>query len=162
MRRFGCDAVIALGLLVLCAELYRETYNFRVPPFSTMSTATWPRFVLILLALLSAALLAQSLWHRPSTAPSGMPSDELPLQASHRNALICFGLFAAFLVALDWLGMLLAGVAFVLIMQEAMGPRDMRSRLVHLLIAIVSVGGMWAVFTFALRVILPEGVLLRW
>jgi hypothetical protein len=81
--------------------------------------------------------------------------------ASHRNALICFGLFAAFLASMHWLGMLIGGVLFVFLMQEMMGPRDLRSRLAHVAIAVVAVGGMWALFTFALRVFLPEGTLLR-
>jgi putative tricarboxylic transport membrane protein len=161
MRRIGTDAIIGLVLLVLCAELYRETFDFRVPPFATMSTGTWPRFVLILVALLSIALLVQSLLGRPAVATSGPPAEQAAKPASHRNALVCFGLFAIFLTSLHWLGMLIAGIAFVFLMQELMGPRDLKSRLAHLAIAVVSVGAMWAVFTFALRVILPEGTLLR-
>jgi putative tricarboxylic transport membrane protein len=161
MRRIGPDAIIGCVLLVLSAELYRETFNFRIPPFATMSTGTWPRFVLILLALLSVLLLVQSLLQRLPAAPAGGGPTPDGGVRSHRNALVCFGLFAAFLVSLHWLGMLIAGMAFVFLMQEIMGPRDFKSRLVHLAIAVVSVGGMWAVFTFALRVILPEGVLLR-
>ena len=61
MRRIGIDGVIGLVLLVLCAELYRESYYFRVPQFATMSPSTWPRFLLILLATLSIVLLAQAL-----------------------------------------------------------------------------------------------------
>jgi hypothetical protein len=162
MRRLNPDALIGGVLLVLCVELFRETYNFRIPPFATMSTGTWPRFVLVLLAVLSVALIAQALLQPRSEPPIDSP---LPTATaswmSHRNALICFGLFAVFLVTLPWLGMLLGGVAFVFLMQELMGPRDAKSRVIHLAISIIAVGGMWAVFTFALRVILPEGVLLR-
>ncbi|HXF53405.1 MAG TPA: tripartite tricarboxylate transporter TctB family protein [Hyphomicrobiaceae bacterium] len=159
MRRPATDAVIGLVLLVLCAELYRETFHFRVPPFATMSVGAWPRFVLVVLALLCVGLIVQAMTRRTdalaaSSAPSARP-------ISHRNALICFGLFAAFLVSLHWLGMLIAGVLFVFIMQEMMGPRSFRSRLFHAAIALVAVGGMWSLFTFALRVILPEGLLLR-
>ena len=164
MRRIGADAIIALLLLVLCAELYRETFNFRVPPFTTMSTGTWPRFVLIALAALCVMMLMQSLL-RPAPVrrldSEGEAAVEPDKPVSHRNALICFGMFAAFLVSLHWLGMLIAGVAFVFLMQELMGPRDMKSHFVHAAIALVAVGGMWAVFTFALRVILPEGMILR-
>jgi hypothetical protein len=158
MRRINSDGIVGLALIVICAELFRETYNFRVPPFATMSTATWPRVVLIVLAMLAVALLIQSMRQAPVASGSAV---ETPPLASHRNAVICFGLFAAFLVSLHWLGMLIAGFVFVFLMQELMGPRDMKSRLVHVAIAAVSVGGMWAVFTFALRVILPEGILVR-
>lgn len=165
MRRIGADAIIALLLLVVCAELYRETFYFRVPQFATMSTGTWPRFVLIALAALCVIMLVQTLL--ASTPVRRLDSEggaaaERGKPVSHRNALICFGMFAAFLLSLHWLGMLIAGVAFVFLMQELMGPRDMKSRVVHVAIALVSVGGMWAVFTFALRVILPEGMILRY
>jgi len=106
-------------------------------------------------------------FYADNTGPSTnhLPPDNVKVEpgkpVSHRNALICFGMFAAFLLSLHWLGMLIAGAAFVFLMQEFMGPRDMKSRIVHAAIAFVSVGGMWAVFTFALRVILPEGTILR-
>lgn len=164
MRRIGADAIVALLLLVLCAELYRETFNFRAPSFATMSPGTWPRFVIIALAALCMIMLIQSLlWPAPVRRldSEGEAAEESAKPMSHRNALICFGIFAAFLLSLHWLGMLIAGVAFVFLMQELMGPRDMKSRLVHAAIAFVSVGGMWAVFTFALRVVLPEGMILR-
>ena len=164
MRRIGADAIIALLLLVMCAELYRESFNFRVPPFATMSPGNWPRIVLVALAVLCVIMLTQALL-RPAPVRRLNAEGEAVLEpgrpVSHRNALICFGLFSAFLVSLNWLGMLIAGVAFVFLMQELMGPRGMRARVVHAAIAIVAVGGMWTVFTFALRVILPEGVILR-
>ena len=112
MRRIGADAIVALLLLVVCAELYRETYNFRVPPFETMSTGTWPRLILVALAALSIIMLVQSLL---SPAPvrrlnaEGEAVVEPDKPVSHRNALICFGMFAAFLASLHWLGMLIAG-----------------------------------------------------
>lgn len=161
MRRIGTDAIIGLVLLVMCAELYRETFHFRIPPFTTMSTGAWPRFVLVILALLSVAMIVQSLIRPPKSATADAPAELPATTVSHRNALICFGLFAAFLVSMHWLGMLIAGILFVFVMQEMMGLRDMKSRLVHMAIAVVAVGGMWSVFTFALRVILPEGMLLR-
>jgi hypothetical protein len=159
MRRFSTDAIIALVLLVACAELYRETFNFRTVAFATMSSAVWPRFVILLLAAFSAALLGKEVFSLAGTG--GASGGKAPPPISYRTAAICFGLFATFLIVTPWLGMLIAGLLYVFVMQEVLGPRDMKSRLVHLAIAAVSVGGMWAVFTFALRVILPQGELLR-
>lgn len=161
MRRFSADAIMALVLLVISAELYRETFHFRNVPFATMSTSTWPRFVIVLLAVLCGALLVKSLSSQAGLAGAAAPAGQQGKSISHRTAAICFGLFAAFLAVTPWLGMLIAGILYVFIMQEVLGPRDFKSRLVHLAIAVVSVGGMWSVFTFALRVILPQGVLLR-
>lgn len=161
MRKFNADAIIALVLLVASAELYRETFAFRAAPFATMSTSTWPRFVLILLGALSLAMLFQSLSARVRAEGEADPASKGAKNISHRTAAICFGLFAAFLAVTPWLGMLIAGILYVFIMQEVLGPRDFKSRMLHLAIAVVSVGGMWAVFTFALRVMLPAGNLFR-
>lgn len=161
MRKFNADAIIALVLLIASAELYRETFAFRAAPFATMSTSTWPRFVIILLAVLCVALLVQSLSAQSRTASADGHAGKAAKPISHRTALICFGLFAAFLLVTPWLGMLVAGVLYVFVMQEVLGPRDFKSRMLHLAIAVVSVGGMWAVFTFALRVMLPAGNLFR-
>ncbi|MDQ2084101.1 tripartite tricarboxylate transporter TctB family protein [Xanthobacteraceae bacterium Astr-EGSB] len=157
MRRFSTDAIIALVLLVVCAELYRETFNFRAVAFATMSPAVWPRFVILLLAAFCVALLGKEVFAIAGGVQGGRAAPPI----SHRTAAICFGLFAIFLIVTPWLGMLIAGLLYVFIMQEVLGPRDIKSRFVHLAIAAVSVGGMWAVFTFALRVILPQGELLR-
>jgi putative tricarboxylic transport membrane protein len=167
MRRPNSDTLIALLLLVVCGELLRQTFFFRVPPFATMGSEVWPRLVVGALAVLSVIYLIQSL--APAAAKAEAPS-ETPSEAnapaagakrfSHRNAIICFVLFTLFVATLPWLGMLLGGIAFVFLMQEFMGPRDMRSRVKHLVVAVVSVGGMWAIFSFVLRVILPQGVVL--
>ena len=163
MRRPNSDTLIALLLLVVCGELLRQTFFFRIPPFATMGSEVWPRLVVGVLAALSVIYLIQSLapaaakteTEAETTSPTGEAK-----RFSHRNAVICFVLFTLFVATLPWLGMLLGGIAFVFLMQEFMGPRDMRSRVTHLAVAVVSVGGMWAIFSFALRVILPQGVLL--
>jgi putative tricarboxylic transport membrane protein len=159
MRRLNSDTIIALLLLVVCGELLRQTFFFRVPPFATMGSEVWPRLVIGTLALLSVIYLVQSLVPAAAKAETTSARPEAK-RFSHRNAIICFVLFTLFVVTLPWLGMLLGGIAFVFLMQEFMGPRDMRSRVTHLAVAVISVGGMWAIFSFALRVILPQGVVL--
>jgi hypothetical protein len=124
-----------------------------------MSSAVWPRFVIVLLAAFCAALLGKEIFS--FAGAGGTPGGKAAPHISYRTAATCFGLFAVFLAITPWLGMLIAGLLYVFVMQEVLGPRDMKSRFMHLAIAVVSVGGMWAVFTFALRVILPQGVLLR-
>ena len=69
----------------------------------------------------------------------------------------CFVLFGGYLLAIPYVGMLIGGVIFVFALLTALG--GVRASLLHAAIAVISVGGMWAVFTFALEVILPTG---RW
>lgn len=155
MRRLNADAIVALLLLVMTAALFRMTFDFRTPPFVTMSASFWPRIILAALAVLSLAYLVQSL--RAVSEPP-MAGGFL---ARQRNAVICFLSFAVFLATLPWLGMLIGGIVYVFAMQELLGPRDWRSRGWHLALAIGSVGGMWAIFRYGLQVILPEGELVR-
>ena len=75
--------------------------------------------------------------------------------ARWRNVIWCFVLFGAYLVAIPWLGMLVAGVAFVFALLTALG--GFRPALIHAALAAIVVGGMWSFFTFGLHVILPRG-----
>ena len=52
-------------------------------------------------------------------------------------------------------GILIGGMAFVFALLTALG--GFRTWPLHIAIAVISVGGMWATFTYALRVILPRG-----
>ncbi len=77
-----------------------------------------------------------------------------------RNPIICFGLFAAYLALLPVLGMLIDGMAFVFVLLCALGGWSPRDMAIHAAVAVISVGGMWSVFTFGLNVLLPTGMLI--
>ncbi|MDJ0896653.1 MAG: tripartite tricarboxylate transporter TctB family protein, partial [Alphaproteobacteria bacterium] len=79
----------------------------------------------------------------------------------YRNALICYALFLAFLLSLPVLGMLIGGALFVFATLSALGAPSLRLVPMHLAVAVGSVGVMWAIFTFGLRVFLPEGMILQ-
>ena len=89
------------------------------------------------------------------------PADTGTGFARYRNVLVCYALFGLFLVSLPYLGMLIAGVLFVFSSLTLLGPPTLRSVPRHALIAVLTVGGMWLLFTYGLNVILPEGVVLR-
>jgi len=61
---------------------------------------------------------------------------------------------------MPYLGMLIGGVAFAFLLMSALGGFEPRQLLLHAAIALVAVGGMWALFTFGLRVPLPTGMIL--
>ena len=156
MKRLHSDTLIAIALLLVCGVLSWDTFGFRTPPFATVSPRAWPRFLLVLLFGLCAVYLAQSLRVAPASGARGGVRAWL---SANRNALWCYALFLAFLLTLPYLGMLVGGAAFVYAVQVAIGKRDLRSHVKHLVIALVSVGLMWALFNFALDVILPAGSL---
>lgn len=158
MKRLNRDTIIAVVLLLFCGLLYQQTFFVRKVPFSIMGSEVWPRFVLIVLFVLLAIYLFQSL----VTPPADDKLSERPLKVwveMYRSPLWCFGMFFLFLVVLPYLGMLISGVLFVFITQTIIGYRDPRSIALHAFAAVTSVGGMWAVFRFGLGVVMPAGSL---
>ncbi|MGI9510291.1 MAG: tripartite tricarboxylate transporter TctB family protein, partial [Geminicoccaceae bacterium] len=77
-----------------------------------------------------------------------------------RNVIWCFSLFLGYLLALPFVGMLIGGVTFAFLLMNALGGWQPRQLLLHAVIALAAVGGMWALFTFGLKVPLPPGMIL--
>jgi len=61
---------------------------------------------------------------------------------------------------MPYLGMLIGGVAFAFLLMSALGGWEPRQLLIHAAIATAAVGGMWALFTFGLKVPLPAGMII--
>jgi putative tricarboxylic transport membrane protein len=157
MKRLNRDSITAVVLLLFCGLLFRQTYFVREVPFSIMGSEVWPRFILIVLFILLVIYLFQSL-----ATPSTDNLADRPLKVwikMYRNPMWCFGMFFLFLLSLPYLGMLVSGILFVFITQTIIGSRDKRSIVLHALVALGSVGGMWAVFRFGLGVVMPSGSL---
>lgn len=161
MLRLNRDVVVAILLLAFIATLFAASYDIRQTNFGTMQSDVWPRILLGALALCGVLYLFQSV----AAARLGETGGR---QASgglrgwfdtYRNAMICFALFFAFLLAMDWIGMLLGGILFIFLALTAMGPGGMRNHMIHGAVAVISMGAMWSIFTFAIGVILPEGEL---
>lgn len=156
MTKLNRDAIIAVLLLMLCGIFFWQTFHIREVPFSQVGSEIWPRVVLVLLTILSIIYLFKSL------SEPRLASEPFSLAAwlkTYRNPLICFGMFLVFLLALPYLGMLLAGILFVFITQTLLGGASPRRLITHALVSVLAVGGMWSIFTYALRVILPGGEL---
>jgi hypothetical protein len=156
MKRLNRDAITALLLLILCGVFFWKTFEIREVPFSEMGSEIWPRFVLIALAILSLVYLFRSVTlARPETEPFSWSR----WIRTYQNAIICFVMFLIFVLALPHLGMLVAGILFVFLTQSIIGGFTPRLLLMHAAVAVLAVGGMWSIFTFALRVVLPAGEL---
>ena len=68
---------------------------------------------------------------------------------------------AVVLIGCCVLGMLIGGIGFVFLILTVLGERNLKHHARHAAIAVVTIGVMWALFTFGLNVILPEGEILR-
>jgi putative tricarboxylic transport membrane protein len=152
------DTVVAVVLLAVCGLFAWQSTLIRDMGFETIGSEVWPRIVLAVLFVLSSIYLIQSVRQGGGGASGDEPRQRF--LSKYRNAFWCYGLFLAFLVSLPWLGMLLGGMLFVFAALTAMGRRTPRSLVAHAAIAILSIGAMWAVFTYGLNVILPAGELL--
>ena len=79
----------------------------------------------------------------------------------YSNPIACFALYFLFLLTLPYLGTLVGGVLLVFALLSLLGGTTMRQILIHAVIAVVSVGVMWSIFTFGLGVLLPRGELFQ-
>lgn len=158
MSAVNRDVVVALALLVLCGAFFAATFEIRDPGYATIGAKVWPRLILAALVVLTLIYLFQSL-RRGSDGEAA--AEGRAGIGRYRNALWCYALFFLFLVTLPFFGMLIGGVLFVYLALTVMGERTLRAHLVHAAIAVGTIGAMWAIFTYWLRVVLPQGELLR-
>jgi hypothetical protein len=157
MKRLNRDTVTAVLLLLFCGLLFQQTFFVRKVPFSIMGSEVWPRVILTALFILLLIYLFKSLIAPPKNA-----TEKRSLKVwweMYRNPAVCFGMFFLFLLALPYIGILIGGILFVFITQTLIGSRDKRSLILHALVSVSAVGGMWAVFRFGLGVVMPAGSL---
>ncbi len=161
MGRINRDVVIAVVLVAFTAVFYGATFFIRSTAYGTVGSEIWPRAILIGLGVLCVLYLINA-WrdrHESRGAPGG--GGLIGWFSTYRNALLCFVTYALFLATVDYLGMLIGGILFVFVLLNLLGGWRPRRLAIHGAIVICTMGAMWAVFTFGLRVILPEGEILR-
>ena len=147
----------------MCGAFYWASFHILDMGFESMGAWVWPRAILVVLTAFSLLYLVQSLRRPPVAGEQGTPVTVVGSGGlkgwvtAYRNPIWCFLAYGVFLVTLPYLGMLIGGVLFVFGVLILLGERGFKSLLIHGAIALVTVGAMWAVFTFGLRVILPEG-----
>ena len=162
MTRVNRDTMVAVALLVGCAVFGAATFDIREPDYGQLSPATWPRVIVGILTLLSMIYLVQSV-RKGAPEPTGDetgPGGIIGFLSYWRNVFWCFALFFVYLVTMPYLGMLIGGLLFVFMLLNALGGWHPKQMALHAVIAVVTVGGMWALFTFGLHVLLPPGEIL--
>lgn len=153
------DTIVAIVLLLICGVLAQQSFEIREPDYGQMSPAAWPRLIVGILSFLSLIYLVQSIRQGPD-APSKGPHGVAAFLSHWRNVLWCFALFLAYLLSMPMLGMLIGGTLFVFLLLNALGGWSPRLMALHAVVAMVSIGGMWSLFTFGLKVFLPPGMIL--
>ena len=154
---FNRDTVVALCLIMASGGLMVASFDIREPDYGVLSPAAWPRLIIIIMGVLSVLYFVQSL-RMPKTDTSNTQKKNLfEFMDYWRNVFAVFIIFAAYLVALPFLGMLIGNIAFSFVLLSVLG--GWRPFIVHGLVAIGTSGGMWLLFTYALEVFLPRGSL---
>jgi len=137
--------------------LMLASFEIREPDYGVLSPAAWPRLIISILGVLSVIYLLQSI---------GMPKEDKEVAPRKsigefilywRNVIAVFTIFALYLAALPYLGMLIGNILFSFILLTILGGWS--AILMHLLISFGASGGMWLLFTYVLEVFLPRGSL---
>ena len=159
MRSLNRDVYIALLLLGITCLYFWETSNIPDPGYASLGSDVWPRVILAPLFVLCVAYLIQSL--RRGRTEGGEPFRFGVFFARYRNPVLCFVIFFGFLLVIDFLGMLIAGIIVTFLLLSAIGDRTPKAIMMHVLVSVISVGLVWSLFTFVLRLYMPEGELIR-
>ena len=155
------DTIVAVFLLVFCGIMIDSSFNIEDPGYQGMKASYWPRIILWLLSIMSVVMLVKSVLIKNKNSTSVSSSLSQINFMKFKNALICFSMFIFFLTFLEFLGMLIGGILFVFGLLTFLGGFSIKKSINHLFISLVTIGVMWSIFTFGLKVILPEGELLR-
>jgi hypothetical protein len=155
MTRLNRDAVIAIVLLLICGVLFWATFDIREPEYGQLKPSTWPR-VLYLIQSIMRGPAERDAYDDYDSGRQARPG-VMGWLAHWRNPIWCFVLFFLYLVTLPYLGSLIGGLAFVFVLMGVLGGWQPKSLVVHAVVAVITVGGMWSIFTFGLGVILPPG-----
>ncbi|MEM8793183.1 MAG: tripartite tricarboxylate transporter TctB family protein [Pseudomonadota bacterium] len=149
------DSLVAIALLVITAGLMVVSFDIREPNYGQLSPAAWPRAILVVIAILSGIYLIQALRQGPDAPSPDAPKGLGAILSYWRNVFWVFALFLTYLVTIPYVGMLVGGVVFVFALLTALG--GLRNIVLHVAVAVITMGGVWAIFTYALDVLLPKG-----
>ncbi len=159
MNRLNRDTVIAIILMVFCGIFFWASFSIREQDYGVLPPSAWPRVVLVALSVLTVLYFVQSI-RRTRTFDDSSSTAGKGLKhwfSIWQNPIWCFVLFFGYVASLPVLGMLIGGVTFVFLLQCVLGGWSPRNLVVHALVALATVGGMWCIFTFGLGVLLPAG-----
>ena len=160
MSRMNRDTMVSIAILLLMAFFFAATFTIPDPSYDSMKPGVWPRVVIGFTVFWAIVYLVQALADTESPRV-GTSGGVRAFFSKYRNPLVSFLIFGVFVAVLPYLGILIAGSLFVFSVLSFIGSRRPVMLAFHGAIAITTVVGLWAVFTFLLGVMLPEGNVLR-
>ena len=164
MGTLSRDTIVSILLLLFCGFLIWAGTQIRDPQFGELSPAAWPKAVTYVLTCFCLVYFIQSIIAGDANTPVADP-DRLPGLTGwvryYYNPIACFALYFLFLYTLPYFGTLVGGVLLVFALFSLLGGIRPKQILLHIVLAVISVGAMWSLFTFGLRVLLPRGDLFQ-
>jgi len=161
MTRDGVAGLICLalsiGMLVLTRGLPQSSFVPVGPDF-------YPRIVLIIMAVLSALLVAADFWRKRHPAAVAPPAAEaVPEKRNYPLVGTTFAVFAVYVILLPLTGYRVATFLFMVALQAVIDPpRSMRRWIVVMVSALASAAVTYVVFEHYLSVLLPRGTWTGW
>ena len=146
----GRDGIAGLVCLVGSLGLLAMTRGLPQPALVPIGPAFYPRILLTLTAVLSAALVVSDLVarRRPAVAPT-----------RYRLVVLTFAIFTAYVALLPSFGYRIATFVFVAVLQATLEPRPRARWWLVLAVALATSLVTYYVFERYLSVLLPRGSL---
>ncbi len=164
MGRLSRDVIVSIVLLLFCGFLIHAGFQIRDPQFGELSPAAWPQAVSYVLTAFCLIYFIQSLIANKSDIAANGADEKAVRHAGpidwfryYINPIACFALYFLFLATLPFFGTLIGGTLLVFALLSLLGGIAPKQIALHAAIAVISVGVMWSLFTFGLRVLLPRG-----
>lgn len=140
------DRWLGIGLLVIGAVLFYDTFFFRTFNWDPLGMAFWPRVLLGALALVSV-------WH----IWKGRIGNEEGERFTPR-AFVVFGGGVLYVLGLDYLGFFVATPLVLFVYSLWLRPVSARAVVSSAAVAAVGTGLVYAIFEYGMEVILPRGI----
>lgn len=153
----GRDGWIGLGLLVFSGWLYSSLRNIPSNPLVPLGPDFYPRFLLLLIIVLSLALMIQDAWPGQRDEKRNYRGPNFFIK-KYRPTLLCFLSFTAYILLLPVLGFLLSTILFVSVLQWILGGAALRRLPVSVIVGVGTAVIIFLVFEVYLRVFFPRGI----
>ncbi|HEX5130361.1 MAG TPA: tripartite tricarboxylate transporter TctB family protein [Usitatibacter sp.] len=155
----GRDGITGLVVLAASLGLLWGTVGLERHPMLPVGPGFYPRIVLGITALFALWLVVSDVIARRRAGPAAAAVAVAPSR-NYALVAVAFATFAAYTVALPWLGFRLSTVAFLVLLPAVLErPREARRWALIVVVALVATGVVYYMFEHYLHVLLPRG---RW
>ena len=146
-----------VAILAASVTLYFSAGKIPSSRFEVLGAAAFPRFVFVAISLVTIIAIIDSLRKIPRHAWAQFGGEVLNWLRLRYLVIICFAVFAAYLLLVPVLGFSIASFAFVLGLQLILMPRKPLTLLIAALVAFAFSFGLNALFAEFFNVFLPSG-----